>query len=116
MLPTYDVFRVWDGKVFWVSSATTMAEAQATVNNLLDIKGEYMVFNQETQERINVKPELLPEKRTSRRVNRCSPPVFLSHCADLPKVGDHALIDFLASRSGRGQKWAEISPTTPRFN
>jgi hypothetical protein len=59
MTPTYDVFRITDGKPQWLSSANTIAEARRKIN-FADGDQEFVIFNQETQEKITVKAEVKP--------------------------------------------------------
>ena len=56
MIPTYDLFKVTNGEPRWFSSAETLAEARQKVK-LTDGNGEFVIFNQETQEKITVKPQ-----------------------------------------------------------
>jgi hypothetical protein len=58
MISTYDVFRITNGKPQWLSSANTLAEARKKVD--LADGDHFVIFNQETQEKITVKPEVKP--------------------------------------------------------
>jgi hypothetical protein len=56
MIPNYDLFKVTNGEPRWFSSAETLGEARQKVK-LADGNDEFVIFNQETQEKISVKPE-----------------------------------------------------------
>jgi hypothetical protein len=53
MIPTYDVFKITDGKPQWLSSASTLAEAREKAK-VADGDQEFVILNQETQEKVSI--------------------------------------------------------------
>ena len=53
----FDVFKKHGTGVLWCAQAKTLAEANAKVEKLRDGKTEFVIFDQDTQEKIIVKPE-----------------------------------------------------------
>jgi hypothetical protein len=57
MLPPFDILKVEDGSVRWMESATDLDRAKARVKLLAaSSPGEYIILNQNTGERISIKP------------------------------------------------------------
>jgi hypothetical protein len=58
MLPPFDLFKIdTDGTTRWLEAAETLDAAKTQVNELLKLHptAEYMIFSQQTQNRICVK-------------------------------------------------------------
>lgn len=55
MIPTYDLFEIAYGEPRWFSSANTLAEAREKAKHA-DGNEEFVIYNQETQEKITLKP------------------------------------------------------------
>lgn len=61
MIPPFDIFKVEADSVRWVESADDLERAKARVSILsARSPGEYIILNQQTRERISVKP--LPKR------------------------------------------------------
>ena len=59
MLPPFDVLKVGDdGIPIWVTSAATVDEAKARIKELAKRSSakEFLIFSQQTQNKISVKP------------------------------------------------------------
>jgi len=64
MCHTFDVFKKeTDGKFVWCSSASSMKEANAAIQQLQNTASEFIIFNQETQERTAIKLEAQSSKK-----------------------------------------------------
>jgi len=64
MCHTFDVFKKeTDGKFVWCLSTSSMKEANAAIHELQNTANEFIIFNQETQERLSITPHLLPPKK-----------------------------------------------------
>ena len=62
MLATLDVFKMEDGAYVWKAAADTLELAKSTVQRLAsNSPGEYMIFSQNTGNKIVVNPDGLPE-------------------------------------------------------
>jgi endo-1,4-beta-mannosidase len=59
MLPPFDIFRLNDkGELIWCLATATLDEAMTKVQQLSE--AEFVIVNQNTQEKIAVKPEVKP--------------------------------------------------------
>ena len=59
MEPKVDVFKKHAGGAWWVQAVATEAEARSLVKGLMTHwPTEYVIFNQETGEKILIKPDL----------------------------------------------------------
>ena len=71
MYPAYDIFRRdLDGRYIWCSAASTMSEANATLRLFATSESpesEFIILNQQTNERVTVK---LAQARAVRRALR----------------------------------------------
>ena len=59
MLPPFDIFRVGDDEIpVWVETVETLDDAKARIRELakLSTAKEYLIFSQQTQNRISIKP------------------------------------------------------------
>jgi hypothetical protein len=58
MLPPCDIFRVEDEIPHWLETAESLDDAKARISELAKIwpKTEFVIFSQQTQNRISVKP------------------------------------------------------------
>ena len=59
MLPPFDIFRVGDDEIpLWVGTVETLEDAKARIKELTKLSSakEYLIFSQQTQNRISVKP------------------------------------------------------------
>jgi hypothetical protein len=64
MCHAFDVFKKErDGKFVWCLSANSMKEANAAIHELQNTASEFIIFNQETEERLTITPHLLPPKK-----------------------------------------------------
>ena len=63
MQPRFDIFKIADdGNPLWVEASETLDAAKARVKELLKVQSaEYVIFNQETQDKISVKSDTLVE-------------------------------------------------------
>ena len=58
MLANFDIFKTdRTGSVRWCGASETLEEAKSKVNALADTDGEFVIFNQQTQESTTIKPE-----------------------------------------------------------
>lgn len=58
MIPPFDIFKVEADSVRWVESADDLERAKARIKVLAGRSpGEYIILNQQTRERISVKPQ-----------------------------------------------------------
>lgn len=55
----YDIFSKRVGGYLWIAATSTLKDAQARIRGLAERSpGEYMVFNQRTQEKLIIGPEI----------------------------------------------------------
>jgi hypothetical protein len=58
----FDIFKIGeDGKPLWIEAAETLDAAKTIVKQLLtsDSPVEYVIFNQQTQDKISIQPNVL---------------------------------------------------------
>jgi hypothetical protein len=62
MLATLDIFKMEDGSYVWKAAAESLELARSKVEELATNEpGEYMIFSQNTQNKIVINPDGLPE-------------------------------------------------------
>ena len=57
MLPSFDVFKLTQDGWRWCSDANSLTDAKAKAQKLADQNSEFVILNQETQERITFTPQ-----------------------------------------------------------
>lgn len=58
MIANFDIFKTDQrGSLLWCGDSASLEEAKAKVKTLADTEGEFVIFNQQTQESTTIKSE-----------------------------------------------------------